>query len=65
VFKGFELVTGEAAVEWGQLGLGAVVSAIVAYLSIEFFMRFVSRIGLAPFAVYRLALAAFILFLLA
>jgi len=28
-------------------------------------MRFVSRIGLAPFAVYRLALAAFILYVLA
>jgi undecaprenyl-diphosphatase len=42
-----------------------VVSAIVAYISIEFFMRFVSRIGLAPFAVYRLALAALILYVLA
>jgi undecaprenyl-diphosphatase len=64
-YKGFELVTGEAAVAWGQLGLGALVSAVVAYLSIEFFMRFVSRIGLAPFAVYRLALAALILYVLA
>ena len=64
-FKGFQLVTGEAAVAWGQLGLGALVSAIVAYLSIEFFMRFVSRIGLAPFAVYRLALAGVILYVLA
>lgn len=64
VYKGFELITGEEAVAWGQLGLGALVSAIVAYLSIEFFMRFVSRIGLAPFAVYRLALAAVILYVL-
>ena len=64
LYKGFELVTGDAAVRWGQLGLGAAVSAIVAYLSIEFFMRFVSRIGLAPFAVYRLALAAVILYVL-
>ncbi len=50
---------------WGELALGASVSAIVAYLSIEFFMRFVSRIGLAPFAVYRLALAGLILYVLA
>ncbi len=64
LFKGFELVTGDATVLWGQLGLGAMVSAIVAYLSIDFFMRFVSRIGLAPFAVYRLALAAVILYVL-
>jgi len=64
LYKGFELVTGDAAVPWGQLGLGAAVSAIVAYLSIEFFMRFVSSIGLAPFAIYRLALAAVIFYVL-
>ena len=65
VYKGFELVTGEATVPWGDLAVGALVSAIVAYLSIEFFMRFVSRIGLAPFAIYRLALAAVLLYVLA
>jgi len=65
LYKGFELVTGEAAVPWGELAVGALVSAVVAYLSIEFFMRFVSRIGLLPFAVYRLALAAVIVYVLA
>ncbi len=64
VFKGVQLIMGDDAVAWGQLALGAVVSAVVAYLSIEFFMRFVSRIGLAPFAVYRIILAAIILYLL-
>jgi len=65
LYKGFELIAGEEAVAWGQLGLGALVAAVVAYISIEFFMRFVSRIGLAPFAVYRLALAAVILYVMA
>ncbi len=65
LYKGVELVTGAQAVAWGQLALGATISAIVAYLSIEFFMRFVSRIGLAPFAIYRLLLAAVILYVLA
>lgn len=65
VYKGAELLVGNVPVAWGELGLGVVVSAIVAYLSIEFFMRFVTRIGLAPFAVYRLALAAVILYALA
>jgi undecaprenyl-diphosphatase len=65
VYKGAELVLGDEAVAWGQLALGVVVSAIVAYLSIEFFMRFVTRIGLAPFAIYRLALAGVILYVLA
>ncbi len=59
-FKGLELATGPDAVAWGELAVGVLVSAIVAYLSIEFFMRFVSRIGLLPFAVYRLLLAGVI-----
>ena len=58
------LLRDDAAVAWGQLATGVVVSAIVAYLSIEFFMRFVSRIGLMPFAIYRLALAAVIVYVL-
>ncbi|NNF40914.1 MAG: undecaprenyl-diphosphate phosphatase [Woeseiaceae bacterium] len=65
LYKGYGLVTGEAAVPWGELALGALVSAVVAYLSIEFFMRFVSRIGLAPFAVYRIALALVIVYVMA
>jgi len=65
LYKGGELLLGDAVVAWGGLALGAAVSAVVAYVSIEFFMRFVSRIGLAPFAIYRLALAALILYVLA
>ncbi len=65
VYKGLELVLGDAAVAWGELALGVAVSAVVAYASIEFFMRFVTRIGLAPFAVYRLLLAAAIVYVLA
>jgi len=65
LYKGFELVAGDAPVPWGELAVGALASAIVAYLSIEFFMRFVSRIGLLPFAVYRLALAGVIIYVLA
>ncbi|MBT8109017.1 MAG: undecaprenyl-diphosphate phosphatase [Gammaproteobacteria bacterium] len=58
------LVQQEAPVPWGQLAIGVGISAIVAYLSIEFFMRFVSRIGLLPFAIYRLALAGIIVYVL-
>jgi len=64
IYEGIQLVTGHAAVPWTQLGVAIVVSAIVAYASIDFFMRFVSRIGLLPFAVYRLILAAVILYVL-
>jgi undecaprenyl-diphosphatase len=59
------MMNSDISVAWGQFGLGALVSALVAYLSIEFFMRFVSRVGLLPFAIYRLILAAVILYALA
>jgi undecaprenyl-diphosphatase len=58
------LLGSDAQVAWLELGIGALVSLVVAYLSIEFFMRFVSRIGLVPFAVYRLLLAAVIAYAL-
>lgn len=64
IYKGAQLVFGDAPVAWSELALGAAISAVVAYLSIDFFMRFVTRIGLAPFAVYRVALAALICYLL-
>ena len=41
-----------------------MISGIVAYLSIDFFMRFVSVLGLLPFAIYRLLLASVILYVL-
>lgn len=65
MYKLIALILGDAAVAWGQLGLGALLACVIAYLSIEFFMRIVTRIGLAPFAIYRLILAAFILYVLA
>jgi undecaprenyl-diphosphatase len=64
VYSLIGLLRADVAVPWGQLAIGVVVSAIVAYLSIEFFMRFVSRIGLLPFAIYRMILAAVILYAL-
>lgn len=54
------LIIDGGSVAWSTLAVAALVSGIVAYLSIEFFMRFVSAIGLLPFAVYRLVLSAVI-----
>jgi undecaprenyl-diphosphatase len=36
-------------------------SAVVGYLAVRFFIRYVGRHSLAPFAWYRLALAAAVL----
>ncbi len=49
---------------WAQLAIGALISAVVAYLSLDFFMRFVNAIGLLPFAIYRLGLAGVVFYAL-
>lgn len=47
-------------IAWDQLAVGASISAVVAYFSIDYFMRFVNAIGLLPFVIYRLGLAGVI-----
>ena len=59
-----KLITGDEPVAWENLAVAALISGIVAYLSIDFFMRFVSVLGLLPFAIYRLILASVILYVL-
>ena len=61
-YKMLGLVLSDAAVPWLELAVAALVSAAVAYVCIDLMMRFVSRIGLLPFALYRLALAGVIVY---
>lgn len=63
-YKGAQVLLGEVAIAWGTLAIAALVSAVVAYLSIEFFMRFVNAIGLLPFVIYRLIFAGVIFYVL-
>lgn len=42
------------------LGVGLAVSFVVTWLVVAVFLRYVGRIGLAPFGVYRVALAALV-----
>lgn len=46
---------------WIVLAIGFVVSYIVAYASVAWFMAYVRRRGFAPFAVYRIILGALVL----
>ena len=52
VKKGHQITS--AAVGWGSIALGFVVSFIVALLVIRWFVGLVSRHGFAPFAWYRI-----------
>ena len=46
---------------WIVLGIGFVVSFIVAYGSVAWFMAYVRKRGFAPFAVYRIIVGALVL----
>ena len=46
---------------WVVLGIGFVVSFLVAYWSVAWFMHWVRKRGFAPFAVYRIVLGTLVL----
>ncbi|RDV28054.1 undecaprenyl-diphosphate phosphatase [Alteromonas aestuariivivens] len=56
-----ELLESTAPVDWSALGMGAAFSFVSAYLCIYLFLSWISRIGMFPFVVYRLALGAILL----
>lgn len=58
-----DLLQAQQPVDWNALGLGVVLSGIAAYLAIHFFLRFIERIGMWPFVIYRLLLGGLIVIL--
>ena len=52
------------AAEYRSNLLGILISFVVAYLTIDFFIKFIDRIGFMPFIIYRLVLGAAILLFL-
>lgn len=53
----------EGNVDWNAILIGAVLSAITAYLCIRVFLKVLERIGMLPFVVYRLVLGVVLLYL--
>ncbi len=64
LLKAKDLVESAALVQWSILATGVVVSAVVAFLCMNLFMRFVERVGMLPFVVYRVVLSIAIVFIL-
>ncbi len=48
-------------VAWFDLFLGAVLSCVSAMVCIHYFLRFINKIGMMPFVIYRLLLGCFLL----
>lgn len=55
-----ELLESAEPVAWGELWLGAALSFVVAYLTIHFFLRFIERVSMFPFVLYRILLGLLI-----
>ncbi|MEO0436896.1 MAG: undecaprenyl-diphosphate phosphatase [Pseudomonadota bacterium] len=51
-----DLLASPTTVNWPLLAVALTVAAFVAYLTIALFIRFVERVGMMPFVVYRLLL---------
>lgn len=49
---------------WGDLLLGVLLSFIAAFLCIKLFMKFIEKIGMLPFVVYRFLLGGLLFWLL-
>ena len=58
-----KLIEADQATDWYALTVGALFSALSAYLCIFLFLKLLERIGMWPFVIYRLLLGAILLFI--
>jgi undecaprenyl-diphosphatase len=63
LLKTYELVMSDQAVSWWNMFLGALLSGVVAYVTIDWFLKLLDRIGMLPFVIYRLILGSVLFFL--
>lgn len=58
-----DLIESHHPVQWDAMIGGTIISAVSAYIIIALFLKWISNIGMAPFAWYRFALGALLLYL--
>ena len=61
--KTVELIQANTTTDWSALTIGALLSAISAYLCIALFLKLLDKIGMWPFVVYRLFLGIILIWL--
>ncbi|MGQ8364905.1 undecaprenyl-diphosphate phosphatase [Glaciecola sp. 1036] len=62
LFSTLDLLKADVGVDWTALLYGAGFSFVAAYTCIYLFLSWISKIGMLPFVIYRLALGAILLF---
>ncbi len=58
----WKLLSSAEAIDWLPMAVGIVVSALTGYACIHYLLRVITRIGLMPFALYRLLIAGIIVY---
>lgn len=61
-YQGLKLIQTAEPVAWWPVIIGIVTSFVAAYICIHVFLQVISRMGMLPFVIYRLALGALLLF---
>ncbi|MBT7409759.1 MAG: undecaprenyl-diphosphate phosphatase [Methylococcales bacterium] len=56
-----ELISNPVAVDWGALLLSVAISAVSAFFCIHYFIKFLDKVGMMPFVIYRLILGVFLI----
>lgn len=64
LLKTLELVEQGGATDWAAIALGAALSFVSAVICIHLFLKFLERLGLMPFVIYRLVLGVLLIFML-
>lgn len=60
-YKSYELFTTVTPIPWSFIVMGALVSAISAYICIYFFLKLIEQLSMKPFVIYRLLLGCFLI----
>ena len=63
LLEALDLIEASAPVQWRVLFYGAVLAGASAWCCIHYFLRYITRIGMLPFVVYRVVLGAGLLLL--
>jgi undecaprenyl-diphosphatase len=50
-------------INWQAVGVGLVVAGFTGYAAIHYFMRFLVKVGVIPFVIYRMFLGTFLLYM--
>ncbi len=58
--KSLELYKSSIPVQWDMIAIGVSLSAVVAYISIGWFLKLLDKVGMMPFVFYRLLLGIFL-----